>query len=299
MQLNQGFTSLRSRYVLAILIFFLCLILGSGAMHLFFLLNGLTIEDSSSLYELLENKEQVNLVRAAFGISHLIGFVLSSIIIGKMLKRSPFETTSSPTSQFDPKVLMQWFLLLLLCYPIAGLLGYWAGKIPLPEWMSAMDESSFQALEGLIKMDSPLQLMANLLIIAIIPGLGEEMLFRGILQAQLQLHVKKMAYVVFLSAFIFAAFHLQFVGFFPKMIIGLVLAATYFYTGNLWYTIGIHILNNSFHVILAYVRPESIDSQSTEMPFESNQQLIVLLTLPLIYWYFNHIKKEKLNGGSA
>ncbi|HMS99315.1 MAG TPA: CPBP family intramembrane metalloprotease [Saprospiraceae bacterium] len=291
MQLNQGFTTLRSRYVLAVLFFFLCLLMGSGAMHAVFYLNGLSIEDSTSLYQLLENKDHIQLVRAAFGISHLIGFVLSSLLIGKILKRGPFETTSSPTSKFDPKVLMRWFLLLLLCYPLAGLLGFWAGKIPLPEWMSAMDESSFQALEGLIKMDSPLQLMANLLIIAIIPGFGEEMLFRGILQAQLQLHIKKMTYVVFLSAFIFAAFHLQFVGFFPKMIIGLVLAATYFYTGNLWYSIGIHILNNSFHVILAYLRPESIEAQSTEMSFEANQQLIVLLTLPLIYWYFNHLKK--------
>ncbi|MBP6397655.1 MAG: CPBP family intramembrane metalloprotease [Saprospiraceae bacterium] len=299
MHFNLGFTTLRSRYVLAVLIFFLCLILGSGAMHAFFYFNGLNIKDSNSLYELLENKEHIDLVRASFGISHLIGFVLSSYIIGKILKRGPFETASFPASKFDPKVLMKWFLLLLLCYPLAGLLGFWAGKIPLPEWMSAMDESSFQALEGLIKMDSPIQLMANLLIIAIIPGIGEEMLFRGILQAQLQLQVKKMIYVVFLSAFIFAAFHLQFVGFFPKMVIGLVLAATYFYTGNLWYTIGIHILNNSFHVILAYARPESIESQSTEVNFEANQQLIVLLTLPLIYWYFNHLKKEKLNGGST
>lgn len=299
MHLNQGFTSTRSRYVLALLVFLLCLILGSGAMQLFLHFNGLVIEDSSSLSLLMENKKNTVLIRVAFGFSHLIGFVLSSFLIGKLMNRGPFEVFGDSGSTFQPKILMQWFLLLLFCYPLAGLLGFWAGKIPLPEWMSAMDESSFQALEGLIQMDNPLELMSNLIIIAIIPGIGEEMFFRGILQAQLQLHSKKMIPVVFLSAFIFAAFHLQFVGFFPKMIIGLVLAATYYFTGNLWYTIGIHTLNNSFHVMLAYFQPENLDLQGSEVNFDYSQQLVVLCTIPLIYWYFNHLKKQHLNGGSA
>ena len=288
----------RTKWVISVLVFVLCVMLGSGLMFGILYLTGIPVNDDTGILELLNQPQNTWKIRLAFASSHIVGFIVSSLIIGKVLGLLDLQVLIKSIQSFSIQRLTGWLLLLVACYPLAGLLGYLAGTLPLPEWMSDAENSSYEALEGLMTMENSLQLLANLVVIAVLPGLGEEMFFRGIFQGELQRRMGAGWKIIVISAFVFAAFHLQFAGFFPKFIIGLVLSASFYYTRNLLYPIVIHVLNNGFHVGLAYLHPERLQ-ESIELPSPDAIQIsLVILTLPAIYFLFQHLTKDHLDGGS-
>lgn len=298
MTIGDYITDRRIKWILSFLILVLCLMLGAGLMQGILYLSGIEITDDQNLISLLDDAENRWAIRLAFGFSHIAGFILSSLLIGKLWGMLGLQQWKLWFKYFQLSPFSSWLLLLVLCYPMAGLLGYLAAQLPLPTWLSEVEDSSYQALEGLILMENIGQLLGNLFVIAIIPAIGEEMFFRGVVQSQLQKKYTHPVLVIFLSAFIFAAFHLQFVGFFPKLIIGLVLAASYFYTRNLLYPILIHLLNNGFQVVLAYLRPEQISARQEVAEMTPSQVAMVLMTIPLIGLLFQYIIKNYKHGGS-
>ncbi len=288
----------RIKWPISLFILVICFVLGAGILRGILFLNGIPIDDNQSLVDLLANPEKRWVIRLAFGASHFVGFILSSFAIGAILGYIHMPKIVTWIKGFQVKQLAAWLMLLLVCYPFAGALGYLAGKIPLPEWLSEAEDSSYRALEGLITMEDSWQLLGNLIIIAIIPGVGEEMFFRGIIQTYLQNRYRSQWIVLLASAFIFAAFHLQFAGFFPKLVIGWVLAASYYYTQNLIYPILIHMINNGFQVWVAYLHPERIE-ESADIPAPTGVQvMLVVLTLPVIYILFQYITKKYKDGRS-
>jgi uncharacterized protein len=95
--------------------------------------------------------------------------------------------------------------------------------------------------------------LMGILVIGVLAGIGEEFLFRGVLQPKLHLFTGNAHVAIWLSAFIFSAIHFQFYGFFPRMMLGAVFGYLYLYSGSLVYPIIGHILNNTFTVVLVYL----------------------------------------------
>ena len=78
-------------------------------------------------------------------------------------------------------------------------------------------------------------------------------MFRGIVQRKFYIAFKNPHLAIWLSAFIFSAIHLQFYGFFPRMLLGAMFGYFYFWTGNLWVPILGHIFNNGLALILIHL----------------------------------------------
>jgi len=97
--------------------------------------------------------------------------------------------------------------------------------------------------------------LAGLLVIAVIPALGEEVLFRGVLQNIFQKsfgHTQPHA-AIWLAAFVFSAIHLQFYGLVPRMLLGALFGYLYVWSGNLWYPIVAHFANNSITLLAIFL----------------------------------------------
>ena len=90
------------------------------------------------------------------------------------------------------------------------------------------------------------------MVIAIIPAVGEELLFRGVIQKLFLKWNGKVHLSVWLTAFVFSAVHMQFLGFFPRLILGAVLGYMLVWSGSLWLPIVAHFTNNAFAVLLTY-----------------------------------------------
>ena len=108
-------------------------------------------------------------------------------------------------------------------------------------------------------MKSINDLITMLVILAILPAIAEEVFFRGVLQ-RLFIQITRRPWIgIIITAMIFSALHGQFLGFIPRLVLGIVLGALYWYSGSIYPGMIAHFLNNAVQVILVYYSPQFLD----------------------------------------
>ncbi len=150
-------------------------------------------------------------------------------------------------------------LLVLAALPLENYLGELNQSIRLPEslvglesWMQEMESSAEETILAFLEGTSITTLMVNLFILAILPALGEELLFRGILQPAFIQNARNVHVGIWTTAFLFSAFHLQFYGFIPRLIMGAGLGYIAYWSRSLWFPIIAHFINNAMAVFLVF-----------------------------------------------
>ena len=148
---------------------------------------------------------------------------------------------------------------MMLSMPFINGIAVWNEGLHLPSflgslesWIRQAEAEAMRMTEAFLVMDTPLDLLVNLLIIAVIPAVGEELLFRGVIQKLFLKWNGKVHLSVWLTAFVFSAVHMQFLGFFPRLILGAVLGYMLVWSGSLWLPIVAHFTNNAFAVLFTY-----------------------------------------------
>jgi len=121
------------------------------------------------------------------------------------------------------------------------------------EWMKSKEMQASLLTENFLKTSTFSGLIVNILIVALLPAFGEEMLFRGVVQRLMQEITKNVHWAVIISALIFSAFHIQFYGFLPRFLLGLMLGYIFVFTGNLWIPIIVHFVNNLASVLIYFL----------------------------------------------
>jgi len=144
--------------------------------------------------------------------------------------------------------------------PFINFLGEINQNLTLPEafsgieiWMLEKEEQARHLIEIFLKTNTISGLLVNLFIMALVPALGEELLFRGVLLRLFKEMTKNAHLAVFISAFLFAAIHFQFYGFLPRFFLGIILGYSFVITQNLWVPIFIHFVNNAASVIVFFL----------------------------------------------
>jgi len=97
------------------------------------------------------------------------------------------------------------------------------------------------------------QFLLAFLVIAVIAGVGEELIFRGLIMRKLLLGTGNPHIAIWVSAFIFAVIHFQFYGILPRMMLGVLFGYFYLWTGNIRVPIFAHIFNNGLAVTIMYL----------------------------------------------
>ena len=151
------------------------------------------------------------------------------------------------------------FLFAVAALPAISMLAEWNKGMELPsflasmeEMMRQMEESAKEVTDQFLNTSSVGMMFVNLFVIALLPAVGEEMMFRGWLQRVLGKSVNYHT-AIWVSAFVFSAIHFQFYGFIPRMLIGAALGYLYYYTGSLWASIVAHFTNNALAVVTAFM----------------------------------------------
>ena len=143
-------------------------------------------------------------------------------------------------------------------------------------------------------------LLLNFIMIGFLAGLGEELLFRGTLQNMILRKYHNPHLAVWLAAIIFSAFHLQFFGFLPRMVLGAVFGYIYLWTNNLWIPAGMHTLFNSITIFGSYLYQHNIIRTDTDELGTSDNPFVIagsltLMLLGLSYFYFRTKKSVKVS----
>ena len=171
----------------------------------------------------------------------------------------------------------------------------------LEEMMRNMEAEAEQMTLMMLKMDNPFDLFLNLFMIAVLPALGEELFFRGTIQQLMQETSKKPHLAIWTTAAIFSFFHFQFYGFLPRLLLGAFFGYLFFWSGNLWYPIIGHFINNGSQVIAYYFSEAGAKGEDLgEMPAIEGLQmwlsLAVILFFSLLYIYQSSKRFQKITS---
>jgi hypothetical protein len=238
--------------------FFIGQFVATIAMFVFLGINGAGLEvmsDPASLYEHI-TQSQVFISQSLYTIffTILVPWFYMKNLAGKSLN-----------SLFDERQVEPMPFLFTLFATVAFILvnGYiieWNTNIQLPEFMSGFERWAKQLEESMAETTKLFTTFSSFsgfvlafIVVAILPGIGEELLFRGLLQNGLHRWTKNTHVAIWVSAFLFSAIHMQFYGLFPRMALGALFGYLYVWSGNLWYPIIAHITNNGLSLIVAYL----------------------------------------------
>lgn len=226
--------------IVLIPIFIVCLI--SAIWALFIKLTGL---DPHSL----------NMERFFQSISSISIFIFGGYIVAYLIYENPLEALQI-TSMGKCKNYLYGTIAFIALLPIVSVVSIWNEGIVFPEflapienWMRECQEITSDLQMKLLSATSFSDLLINLVVLVLIPALGEELLFRGLIQNYLKNSLKNVHVAIIISAIIFSSIHLQFYGFFPRFILGVALGYLAYFGRSLWLPILAHFINNALVVI--------------------------------------------------
>ena len=192
-------------------------------------------------------------------------------------------------------------IILAFCiFPITGFTGRLNSEIHLPDWLPGIkqwmiekEDYATRLIDMLMTSDTFWIMLMNLLMIAVIPAIGEELIFRGVFQKIFCNFFKSGHLAIWVTAFVFSAIHFQFFGFVPRFILGLVFGYLFFWSGTLWLPIISHFVNNAVPVIGEYIQGWDRVKISPDIPlWKQITGLILPITISIIILLYFRSKNK-------
>ena len=245
--------------------------------------------------------EQIGIIRFVQSVQQISLFIIPSFIIIKLISKKGESFTGIDIFPRISDIIPVLFLALLII-PITTFLGYLNSGIDLPAWLAGTEkwigemEKQADLLTGYLVNSSDVPtLLLNLAIMAVIPAIGEELFFRGLLQRLLGELIKSPHLAIWLVSIVFSSIHMQFYGFFPRLLLGLIFGYLYFWSRNIWMPIIMHFVNNAVPVILSFRSgtPEIAGSGREIYLKEIPPPVIQMILVALILWYLRRSFAER------
>ena len=240
-------------------------------------------------------------VKIGQGVSSVMMFVVPPVVYYFITRKErPMQELGlrQPTSP--------WWLLLIgvaLMYvsiPVSATLTAWNESMTiggsfaqLEEYLKTLEETAKTLTEKMLNVDTFGGLLLNLLVIALIPAVGEELTFRGVLQQSLARRLNPHV-AILLSAAIFSFIHFQFYGFLPRMFLGILIGYMFYVTNSLWTSILMHFANNGTAVVLYYLANKGVIEDAEHFGETSNGWVVAasaVVTVGLIVWSWRKGKR--------
>ncbi|MCF8465255.1 MAG: CPBP family intramembrane metalloprotease, partial [Flavobacteriales bacterium] len=241
------------------ILFFLLLIFAGTSVSSFIgfvisqLFFGIPLLSQPALLEDMSNPELISAFRTMQLVQGVGMLIVPSVIY--LWISSSWITVKALFGSLTRQSVMISIAFFMVAFPLVNYLADWNAGWNLPtflgDWLEVKEFQAGVMTKLFLDMPNLGLLILNLVMIALLPAIGEELIFRGILQRGLQKIVNPHL-AIWLSAMLFSAVHMQFLGFVPRVLMGVGMGYLFFWSGNLWYPIVAHFTNNALAVGMAY-----------------------------------------------
>jgi len=161
------------------------------------------------------------------------------------------------------------------------------------DWMKNAEEQAAELTEAFLKVETTGGLLFNIFMIAFLPAIGEELLFRGVIQRIFINWTKKIHWGIWISAILFSALHLQFYGFVPRMFLGVLFGYLLVWSGSIWLPIIAHFINNGVAVVAMYlIDKDLLSPEIEEIGTKADSYYVAGISLILIVVFMIMIKRQ-------
>jgi len=241
------------------------------------------------------------------GFSSFMMFVVPPIVFYFITRYDDQLEALGLRSPAEPQwIILIGVVLMFVSLPVTNQLARWNESMTftadfkeLEDYLKMLEDTATAATEKMLNVDTFGGLLLNLLVIALIPAIGEELTFRGVLQQGLMRKMNPHV-AIFITAAIFSFIHFQFYGFLPRMFLGLLLGYMFYITGSLWTSILMHFVNNGTAVLLYYLNHKDIINIDPEHFGEVSISWVVMISLGvtalLVYWSWWQIDFTEKGG---
>lgn len=237
-----------------------------------------------------------NAMKVIQSISAIVGFFIPAIFTAFLLNKKPMKLIGF-TGKINWQQVSLVFGIMITAVLVSGFLSYINDLLPLTESLKLkfekMENDYNRQVEAIIGLNSAGEYIIAIIVMAFLPALCEETLFRGGLQNFLTRSTKMPWLSIIIVSLIFSAAHFSYYGFLSRVFLGIVLGLLYQYSGKIWLNIIAHFLNNAFALTVLYVYKLQGKSLK-EAIADSNSSWLGILALPVMIglFYFFYKKEE-------
>lgn len=218
-------------------------------------------------------------------ISAIGGFILPPFLLAFLMSGNALDYLKLNKRTLISSLALVAIMIFIMT-PLINWLSDLNSRMVLPhfmhsteEWMRKSEDQNTELTKYFLDMHNLKDLFFNLFMVALIPAIGEELLFRGLIQRLFGEWFKNKHIAIFVTAAIFSAMHMQFYGFVPRMLLGVVLGYLFVWSGSLWLPILGHFVNNAAAVIMTYLFSNELTKLDPDkLGTEGNQWIYALIS---------------------
>ena len=262
---------------------------------------GLSMTEMQKVMSDLDAPNALNIMRVIQTLSSIGAFILPPFLIAYLFSQQPLHYLGLSKLPRKNSMLLVVTAMILIT-PLINFLGEINSHLHLPsflksveDWMRDSEDKAAVITKKFLEMNSAMDLFINLIMIGLIPAIGEELVFRGVVQKIFSQWSKNVHIGIWSAAFLFSAMHMQFYGFLPRMMLGGLLGYLYVWSGSLWLPIIGHFVNNAGAVLMSYFFQRGDLKLDPDKIGAENDLLTVAMSLVIGggLFYFIYLQREK------
>jgi len=241
----------------------------------------------------LLNLSAPHVVRALW-LMQLVGTTLSVFVAPVFYA---YVIANEPVAYLKPRFSFSWqmmlliFVIMFVSNPLIEFLSNLNQQIPLPKWLSWMkenEESDRKVMDAFLHMKNVWDVIVDVLAIGLLTAIVEEFMFRGVMLTIFTRWTKSTHAAVWITAIMFSAFHMEFFGFLPRLLLGAFMGYFVAWSGSIWTGVWAHFVNNATIVVVTYLYQIKViktdpDNQHVFNGWQYVVALVITLALMILY----------------
>ena len=203
-----------------------------------------------------------------------------------------------------PTLKISWLLPVLVVFislasfPLIEYLSNLNQKMTLPpflHWMRAFEDSAEKLTNAMLQMKTIWSMVFNVIFIGLLTAIVEEFMFRGCIQTIFKRWTKNTHVAIWITAILFSAFHMEFFGFLPRLMLGATFGYLVAWSGSIWPAVLAHFINNASDVIVTYLSQHNLISIKADDAhvFNNTWYIFSLIIFLLLFWVYRSIALKK------
>jgi membrane protease YdiL (CAAX protease family) len=200
---------------------------------------------------------EVNTVLWIQAFGHFGMFMFPAVLFAYLMHPRPTEYLGLRR----PGKAIHWPLVVLTtlgALPVILVMGTLMRQIDLGPAANRMHEQTEVVMRRMMDVRTPGEFLARLFVMAILPAIGEELMFRGILMRFAARKARAALFPILITAVMFALFHFNNpYALLPIFLMGIFMALLYYWTGSLLCSIVAHFLFNGTQIFIYYLANSS------------------------------------------
>ena len=299
-QFNNKFISFKAAFFMLIALAIGGTIVGSFLGMALFM--GKSGGDLAAITQQMSDPKNFRMIQIIQTITVVFGMLLPSYYVATKLTQSPFNLLGLQ-KKLNSRNLKIVLGITFLAMILSGSLGYLSYQLPLSKNISQyfikLEDDYIKTVLTIVKVDNMGELLVSLFILALMPAVCEELLFRGGLQNYLTKWTQRPWLSIIIVSFIFSAVHFSGYGFLSRFALGIILGFLFFKTGSLWASVIAHFINNAMAVMMVYIYSLKGKPMHDVMTDKSGSYIGLLAVVGIVYLFkiLKSTEKEKLEHG--